>query len=62
MDAPYYSQSTFAPAATMTFRHFSISLLMYAPNSSGVVGTGSAPWPIREFRTDGVFRISTMSR
>ncbi len=38
-----HRQSTFAPASRTTFRHLTSSLLMSAPNSSGVLACRSMP-------------------
>src|SRR5262245_627519 len=48
---PHHSGSM--PAVRATLIHFVISALLNASYASGVLPTGSAPWPERLFRTDG---------
>src|SRR5205814_45952 len=49
-------QFGFAPDAAMTFSHLSISLLMNAENSSGVIGMGSEPSARIRSATAGSFK------
>ena len=46
-------QSTRAPDSLTTLAHFTISALMNAANFSGVVLTGSPPWPESRSFTSG---------
>src|SRR5258708_40016513 len=59
--AATFGQSTLAPDSLTILAYFGISLLISAPNCSGLVGAGSAPCCAKNVFISGVPRIRATS-